>query len=528
MNGVNVGTTTADGSGNWQFTGLPTDTFNNGDEVYAQALDPAAGALISAFSNFVVVGTLQTLPPVIDGEYIAGDTIISGSSIEGGSVDIRIFVNGNVIGGAETDAFGNWEFELELGSLSAGDVITATALAPGKSRSVNSDEVIVQAGISSQPTVQGPIRTGDTTITVTGGSGLVTLYIDGEAVATKEGSGNVVFEAGTDYDLGDLYRGATVTATNKDGEFSGESEESDGVTVESVETFLIEYVDSEGNILNDGNVPTQTPNEPFFVRITALDGSGETFTNFNGSATLSFGFDATPESSFTANFLDGVLAVHQIIALSGADNVSINAISQDDPTISGDSNTFDILGESEFDVTLSLGACWRALSSPIQNGTYADLLGEIWTQGAEGSNYQPGSPNIFTWPNNAPNESSEWEGSDAIWQAVTDLNEEIPAGTGFLVSVFSDNNFDGVDDEDPVTISVTGFERLADVSPELNENSDGWTLAGNPYTDAVDFDLLGRVDLTDVAYVYDRSAGGDNSGAWLSYSVGGGGDLQTV
>ncbi|MCC5942616.1 MAG: T9SS type A sorting domain-containing protein [Balneolaceae bacterium] len=512
----------------WSFSGL---NLVDGDEITAIARNTTTG-VTSPVSLTSVVTTdstddpiLQSTPPIITGEYFTTQTnaTIEGSSAESAGTTINIFINGDLVGTAIVDTFGNWE--LEGVDLSGGGTLTATSIAPNKTESDVSEPVTILTGQSNSPNVQGPIRTGDTTITVTGGSGLVTLYIDGEAVATKEGSGEVVFEAGVDYDLGDLYRGAVVTATNQDSEVSAESDESGGVTVESVETFLIEYVDAEGNILNAGDIATQTPNEPFFIRITALDGSGTVFTNFTGSATLTFGFDATPESSVTANFVDGVLAVHQITALNGAEDVSISAVSQDDPTVSGSSNEFDILGESEFEVTLSLGPCWRALSSPIQNGTFADLLGEIWTQGAEGSSYQPGSPNIFTWPNSAPNESSEWENSNNLWQPVTDMNQVIPAGTGFLVSVFADNNFDGTDDEDPVTISVSGFERLADVSPELNENSDGWTLVGNPYTGPIDFDLLGRVDLTDVAYVYDRSAGGDNSGAWLSYSVGVGGDL---
>ena len=503
----------------WSVSGL---NLVEGDEITAIARNTTTG-VTSPVSLASLVTTdssddpiLQTSSPIIIGEYFTSETnaTITGSSAESAGTTINIFKNDELVGTAIVDTFGNWE--LEGVDLSDGGTLTATASAPNKSESEVSEPVTILTGQSSSPNVQGPIRTGDTIITVTGGSGLVTLYIDGEAVATKEadGGGNVDFIAGVDYDLGDIYKGAVVTATNKDSEISGESEESDGVTVESVESFLIEYVDAEGNLLNEGDIATQTPNEPFFIRITALDGSGEIFSNFNGSTTITFGFDATSGSSVTANFVDGVLDVHQITALNGADNVNITVVSQDDPTVTGESNSFDILGEREFEIILSLGACWRTLSSPIQNGSYADLLGQIWTQGAEGSSYQPGDPNIFTWPNNAPNESS-----NNIWQPVTDMNDEIPAGTGFLVSVFSDNNFDGTDDTEPVSISVNGFERLADVSPELNENSDGWTLAGNPYTGSIDFNLLSRVDLTDVAYVYDRSAGGENAGAWLSYSV---------
>ncbi|MCC5906711.1 MAG: T9SS type A sorting domain-containing protein [Balneolaceae bacterium] len=509
-------------NGEWTVENLSLST---GNEITAIARDSGTGVTSEVSNTANVVPSseedpiLQTTPPVITGEYFTSQTnaTIEGSSAEDAGTTITVFIDGESVGTAIVDTFGSWE--LESVDLSGGGTLTATAIAPNKSESELSDPVTILSDRTDPPTVTPGISTGDDIIEVTGTSGEVTLYIDGEPVATKTGNGSVEFQEGVDYDPGDLFKGAVVTATNNAGGTSGESEESDGVTVESVESFLIEYVDAEGNLLNEGDIANQTPNEPFFIRITALDGSGEIFTNFTGSVTLSFGFDATAGSSVTANFVDGVLAVHQITALNGADNVIITVVSQDDPTVTGESNPFDILGESEFEVILSLGACWRTLSSPIQNGSYADLLGQIWTQGAEGSSYQPGDPNIFTWPNNAPNESSDWEGSDSFWQPVRDMNEEIPAGTGFLVSVFSDNNFDGTDDTEPVTITVSGFERLADVSPELNENSDGWTLVGNPYTGSIDFNELERTSLTDVAYVYDRSAGGEDAGAWLSYSA---------
>jgi hypothetical protein len=521
VNGVDTGSVTAGSDGEWTFTGLDTSTFTEGDDVTAQALDPGENALPSAYSNTVTVGTDQTLPPEIIGEYLNGNRDIKGFSAEGGSVEINVYINGVLAGNTITDAFGNWDFILGSGTLETGDLITASAQAPGKSGSVLSEETVVLADQSSPPSVVGPIQTGDPTVEVAGSGDLVTLYIDGEPIADREGPGTVLFEEGTDYEPGDLYSGAVITAVNRD-ELSTESEPSNAVTVEGVVSFLIEYVDDEGHEINEGEIATQTPNEPFYIRITALDNNGDTFTNFTGSVTLDAGFGVSEGSFVSAGFDGGVLAVHQVVPLEGADNVSVTVISQDNPGVSGESNNFDILGDGFFEVELTLGSCWRTLSSPVQNAAYADLLEPVWTQGAEGSDHQPGDPNVFVWPLAAGNDSDE------NWQPVTDLNEEIPTGSGFLVSVFSDNNFDGTDDTEPITITVSGYERLADVSPPLNENDNGWTMVGNPYTGSIDFNRVARNSLTDVAYVYDRNGGGTangDAGAWKTYSVTSGGEL---
>ena len=181
VNGVEIGTAIADENGEWTLSDLESSIFSDGDEVVAQALDPEDGALLSANSNVVIVGTLQTQPPVITGDYLSGDTVIEGSSIEGGSVEIEIFINSIFAGSTSTDAFGNWEFILEGSeSLTTGDSITARARAPGKSESDLSDGVEVKANQSIPPIVSEPIFTGDETITVTNGGDTVNLFIDGE------------------------------------------------------------------------------------------------------------------------------------------------------------------------------------------------------------------------------------------------------------------------------------------------------------------------------------------------------------
>jgi hypothetical protein len=175
-------------------------------------------------------------------------------------------------------------------------------------------------------------------------------------------------------------------------------------------------------------------------------------------------------------------------------------------------------------VQLEGGECWRMLSSPVTT-SYANLLENLWTQGVPGSDYADAGPensNVLIWPNDAT-------GFDpADWQAPSDLTDPITPGTGFIVSVFSDDDFDGTPEGFSKTLTATGSANSGSFSPDLNTSSDGWTLIGNPYDVSIDFDDLTKSQLTNVAYVYDRNAGGDtngNAGGWQTTN-GSVGDIQ--
>jgi hypothetical protein len=184
----------------------------------------------------------------------------------------------------------------------------------------------------------------------------------------------------------------------------------------------------------------------------------------------------------------------------------------------------------EISVDLTGGPCWRMLSAPSAT-TYANLLSNLWTQGVPGSDSPPpetasSNANVLVWPNDVSGVSP------TDWVTPTNLTDPIPAGTGFIVSVFEDDDFSGTvetEEEFPKTITATGTANSGSISPTLNStNSSAWTLVGNPYDVPVDFDLLTKSDLTNVAYVYDRNASGitnGNSGGWQTTN-GSVGDLK--
>ncbi len=163
--------------------------------------------------------------------------------------------------------------------------------------------------------------------------------------------------------------------------------------------------------------------------------------------------------------------------------------------------------------SLSTDSCFRMLTTPAVGDSYDDLLANVHTQGAgvssgKSNHFPIGDPNVWLWPNVDGNSQSGWE-------VLTDLAATIPAGTGFLLSKFEQNVFNDPDSEGPVPLSVnSSSEYSGDISPPLNSDPEGWTLVGNPYLSAIDFNALTTSNLTDVAYTFDHSILPD--GDWVS------------
>jgi len=118
---------------------------------------------------------------------------------------------------------------------------------------------------------------------------------------------------------------------------------------------------------------------------------------------------------------------------------------------------------TSIDITGTSG--FRMLSSPVPGAVYGDLLDELYTQGMTGSDNPDVDPNVWTWNNS--------------WNALSDLTtDNYTAGSGVLVYVFADTDFDGTDDL-PVTLTLDGTQNTPLITIATNEDS--WNLLGNPY-----------------------------------------------
>ena len=154
--------------------------------------------------------------------------------------------------------------------------------------------------------------------------------------------------------------------------------------------------------------------------------------------------------SGTPSLSDGGL--HDIVL--SADDGNGGVVTQS-YTLAVSLHSLEIAGDSGF----------RMFSSPVSGTIYGDLLDELWTQGAVGSDNPNSNPNIWTFGNE--------------WNSVTDFSSDaVTAGEGFLMYVYADTDFDGVDDL-PVTISIDGAQSQSGVS--VPSEPSAWNLMGNPY-----------------------------------------------
>ncbi|NBC67200.1 MAG: hypothetical protein GVY07_16285, partial [Bacteroidetes bacterium] len=116
------------------------------------------------------------------------------------------------------------------------------------------------------------------------------------------------------------------------------------------------------------------------------------------------------------------------------------------------------------------------------------------------------------------------------WSPLGTLDQEITPGTGFLISVFTDDEFGQTGGWDK-TITVGGTEHPSPVtvgSTDMATGGSGFSILGNPYKSPIRFDALNRSDVDDAVWVYDRNAAGTTNGSqgnWVSWS-GGAGDLK--
>ena len=156
-----------------------------------------------------------------------------------------------------------------------------------------------------------------------------------------------------------------------------------------------------------------------------------------------------------------------------------------------------------FGVKISGNAGFRMLSAPVSNGTYSDLLSELWTQGMTGSDAPEASgDNVWTW--------TVGSGGAGSWSVVSNLGATMTAGAGILVYAFADNNNDGTDDLS-VTLSVSGTESSGDVrypSGSGTIEDDRYGFAGNPYYQTIDWDDVAKSGVRSTVYIHDDAKSG--------------------
>ncbi|WP_194409760.1 Ig-like domain-containing protein [Microbacterium cremeum] len=298
IDGVDAGTTTADGSGNWIFT--PAAPLADGPHVVtATATDEAGNTGPEATPvNFVIDATAPA-PPVIvspaDGSSVNTTTpTISGTAEADASVEV--FVDGASIGTTTADGSGNWSIvppvPLEEGAHTA--VATATDSAGNTSDLSNVVGFTVDTTAPAAPVITSPAdgSSVDTATPPISGTAepnsTVTVIIDGVPAGTTpaDGSGNWTFTPPAP--LAEGPHTAVATATDAAGNVSPESN-TVGFTVDlTAPAAPVITSPTEGELLSDSTPDITGTAEANSTVTVIIDGVPAGTTTADGSGNWTF------------------------------------------------------------------------------------------------------------------------------------------------------------------------------------------------------------------------------------------------
>ncbi len=146
---------------------------------------------------------------------------------------------------------------------------------------------------------------------------------------------------------------------------------------------------------------------------------------------------------------------------------------------------------------------WRMLASPIDGASFETLLDTLWLQGFSGADTEAGAPNLYYW-----NEATQ------SFTAPTSFSDIPENGEGFLLYVYSDQDYDNTDDGFPKVLKPEGEQYTGTVSKNLSFtdtgdiSESGWNLVGNPYGTSIHWDGegWGKTNIDNVIYVWSDSA----------------------
>ena len=162
----------------------------------------------------------------------------------------------------------------------------------------------------------------------------------------------------------------------------------------------------------------------------------------------------------------------------------------------------EIDGANTGDFTGQDGEGWRFMSTPVEGSTFNNLFdGTLWLQGPG----YPSNPDADSEDANLRRLSAT---GDYEYITVDDLENPVGAGTGFIIYVYSDDNFNGTPTGFPKTVEVTGFEHSGTIELDnsfLNEGTDVFSIAGNPFASTIAFSGLSRTNIGEVVYVYSHA-----------------------
>ncbi len=148
---------------------------------------------------------------------------------------------------------------------------------------------------------------------------------------------------------------------------------------------------------------------------------------------------------------------------------------------------------------------FRMLAAPASGTILDEFLAPLWTQGMTGADASNGGANVWVW--------DETAGIEGSWSAVSDLaGQDVAHGQGFLMYVYSDDDFDGTTEGFPKVLNTIDIfnSTVVDtgtVTPVSSLADGRFFLAGNPYPSTFDWDssAVSKTNLSNAIYIYDHA-----------------------
>ncbi|MEX1002507.1 MAG: hypothetical protein WDZ35_10375 [Crocinitomicaceae bacterium] len=231
--------------------------------------------------------------------------------------------------------------------------------------------------------------------------------------------------------------------------------------------------------------------------------AGESTVLFNGLAQQDISgfqtfFNLTIENSSGVQIVSGSDSLQGVLTLTVGDFNTNNAFTiLSDATSTGSIGPI-INGSISGDIVMQRyiyvsSSDWRFISSPVQHTTLEQIGDDFWTAGFTGSTY-PSSSFISVYFYDEPN---------AAYEPATNITNSVAKGRGFMAyigtgSILGVVEFEGAPVSGDVQMPVT-----------FTSGTEGWSLVGNPYPSAInwDSDSIVKTGMDDAIYIWDPEIG---------------------
>ncbi len=367
LDGASLGTTAADGAGNWSFDHSGTTLADGSYTLTAEATDTAGNSSVtSAGFAFTVDATAPSTPAVtaITDDTAAADSVTSDNQLvfsgtADANIDVEVFLDGASLGTTTADSAGNWTFDHTGTTLADGSYsLTAEAFDTAGNTSATSAGFgfTVDATAPSAPAVTAITDdtgaadniTSDNQLLFSGtaeANSNVEVFLEGASLGTTpaDGAGNWSFDH-TGTTLADGSYTLTAEATDTAGNTSATSAglaftvatSGPGATVSGYasDTGAADDVTADNQLVFSGSATANSSVEVFLngvgIGTTLADGVGNWSFDHTGTALADGSYDLTAQATNTSTGLTGLVSNTLSFEVdTTGPSASVTSISQD-------------------------------------------------------------------------------------------------------------------------------------------------------------------------------------------------------